>query len=231
MRDWRGCDGEIDYAEGTSARRTMHFFQHYSCDNQQTSATRRVDTTTWHNYAVEWTPKGVVGYLDGVEWFRDTNPDHQPPGSMHQTVQLDWFPDGTSTSRSWMKIAWVRVYDVPAARTAQGTGRIKLAVLGDINHDGNGSKNSREGKIAASIASWGPTGRGPRRRFSVRLRRLREPGRRVRPDRVGRADAQGHRRRRSDPRLRLQPLLGRRLLPPHGGHLSRPGLRTQHVGA
>ncbi len=153
--DWP-CDGEIDYAEGGSARRTMHFFQHYSCDNQQTSASRRIDTTKWHNYAVEWTPHGVVGYLDGVKWFRDTDPNHQPPGSMHQTVQLDWFPDGTATSRSWMKVAWVRVYDVPAARTAQGTGRIKLAVLGDINHDGNGSKRSREGKIAASIAAWRP---------------------------------------------------------------------------
>jgi beta-glucanase (GH16 family) len=153
--DWP-CDGEIDYAEGTSALRRMHFFQHYSCANEQTSATRRVDTTQWHNYAVEWTPDGVVGYLDGVEWFRDTDPDHQPPGPMHQTVQLDWFPDGTETSRSWMKVAWVRVYDVPAARTARATGRIRLAVLGDVNHDGNGSKGSREGKIAAGIAAWNP---------------------------------------------------------------------------
>ena len=153
--DWP-CDGEIDFAEGTSAPGKIHFFQHYSCANEQTSAARRVDTTKWHNYAVEWTPDGVVGYLDGVRWFRDANADHQPPGPMHQTVQLDWFPDGTATSRSWMKVAWVRVYDAPLARTTQRTGRIKLAVLGDVNHDGNGSKSSREGKIASSIAAWGP---------------------------------------------------------------------------
>ena len=34
---------------------------------------------------VEWTSVGIVGYLDGVEWFRDTDPTHQPPGPMHQT--------------------------------------------------------------------------------------------------------------------------------------------------
>ncbi|PVG80610.1 hypothetical protein DDE18_22310 [Nocardioides gansuensis] len=110
--DWP-CDGEIDYAEGGSDWREIHFFLHYSCDNSQESETRKVDTTKWHNYAVEWTPDGIVGYLDGVPWFRDTDPEHQPPGPMHQTVQLDWFPDGTETTRSWMKIAWVRVYDVP----------------------------------------------------------------------------------------------------------------------
>lgn len=166
------CDGEIDYAEGTSDVTKMHVYHHYSCSNQQTSATRTVDTTQWHNYAVEWTPEAIVGYLDGVEWFRDSDPTHQPPGPMHQTIQLDWFPDGTATSTSWMEVDWVRVYDVgatspspsptspassPTATTAPSTGDIKLAVLGDINHDGNSSTSSREGKIASSIAAWGPT--------------------------------------------------------------------------
>ena len=105
------CDGEIDYAEGTADVTKMRFFYHYSCSNYQTSASRTVDTTQWHNYAVEWTSAGVIGYLDGVEWFRDTDPTHQPPGPMHQTVQLDWFPDGTTTTPSWMEVDWVRVYD------------------------------------------------------------------------------------------------------------------------
>lgn len=106
------CDGEVDYAEGGSDSREIHFFLHYSCANEQVSASKRVDTTEWHNYAVEWTPTRIVGYLDGVVWFRDTDPDHLPPGPMHQTIQLDWFPDGSTTTRSWMKIAWVRVYRV-----------------------------------------------------------------------------------------------------------------------
>ncbi len=106
------CDGEIDYAEGTKDSTVMNFFHHYSCSNSQTHAQKTIDSTQWHNYAVEWTSKAIVGYLDGVEWFRDTNPDHQPPGSMHQTIQLDWFPDRTTTVPSWMQIDWVRVYDL-----------------------------------------------------------------------------------------------------------------------
>lgn len=66
--------------------------------------------TRWHNYAVEWTPRHISGYIDGVRFFSDTNRSHLPPGAMHQTIQLDWFPDGTRTKRSHMKIAWIRVY-------------------------------------------------------------------------------------------------------------------------
>lgn len=106
------CDGEIDYAEGTDDVGRMSFFHHYSCDNRQTQASRRLDATRWHHYAVEWTSDAIVGYLDGVEWFRDEVASHQPPGSMHQTVQLDWFPDGTRTRVSWMEVDWVRVYDL-----------------------------------------------------------------------------------------------------------------------
>jgi hypothetical protein len=29
---------------------------------------------------------------------------------MHQTVQLDWYPDGTATKESQMQVDWIRVY-------------------------------------------------------------------------------------------------------------------------
>ncbi len=152
------CDGEIDYAEGTGDPAVMNFFHHYSCDNRQTHARRTVDATQWHNYAVEWTDKGIVGYLDGAEWFRDTDPTHQPPGPMHQTVQLDWFPDGTATKPSTMDVDWIRVYDVPpAAPTAPPTGpptadAVRIAAVGDQNPAGNVSTTSPSGKNGAAIA-------------------------------------------------------------------------------
>jgi hypothetical protein len=160
------CDGEIDYAEGTHAVGRMNMFHHYSCKNRQTSASRPVDTTQWHNYAVEWTPSAIVGYLDGREWFRDTDRSHQPPGPMHQSVQLDWFPDDSKTSTSWMEVDWVRAYSLrgaappppplsPSGLTPSDKS-VKLAVLGDVNHDGNSVRRSREGKLARSIKAWDP---------------------------------------------------------------------------
>ena len=113
------CDGEVDYAEGTSDTTLMHVYLHHGCDNQQTSVAQAIDTTQWHNYAVDWQPNGITGYIDGAVWFRDTNTAHLPPGSMHQTVQLDWFPDGTTLNPSWMEVNWVRTYNATSPAPAR----------------------------------------------------------------------------------------------------------------
>lgn len=110
------CHGEIDYAEGTRDTSRIKFFLHHNgstCEDSQEQTARVLDTTQWHTYAVEWKPTHIAGFIDGVEWFRDTNPSHLPPGPMHQTVQLDWFPgDGTGApAPSWMQVDWVRVYN------------------------------------------------------------------------------------------------------------------------
>jgi len=105
--------GEVDYAETTTAASKIDFFLHYSSQNKTTTASRAVDLTSWHNYAVEWTPTGIRGYIDGVQFFSDLDPTHLPPRSMHQTIQLDWFPSGAApTTPSSMNVAWVRIYDV-----------------------------------------------------------------------------------------------------------------------
>ncbi|MFF2031341.1 glycoside hydrolase family 16 protein [Arthrobacter sp. NPDC058192] len=103
---------EIDYAEGSTNTAQVKFFLHYACGGSsfQTTAAKAIDTTQWHNYAVEWTPAGVTGYIDGVKTFSDTNPAHLPTVGMHQTLQLDWFPDGSATKPSQMQVDWVRVY-------------------------------------------------------------------------------------------------------------------------
>lgn len=103
---------EIDYAEGSTNTAQIKFFLHYACSgsNFQTVAATTIDTTQWHNYAVEWTPAGITGYIDGVKTFSDTNPAHLPSVGMHQTLQLDWFPDGSATKPSQMQVDWVRVY-------------------------------------------------------------------------------------------------------------------------
>jgi hypothetical protein len=104
-----GSCPEIDYAEATSDTSKVQFFLHYGCSSQRYAA-KSVDMTHWHNFAVEWTPSGITGYLDGAVWFRDNDTSHLPPGPMHQTLQLDWF--GGSAKVSTMSIDWVRVYNL-----------------------------------------------------------------------------------------------------------------------
>lgn len=106
------CDGEVDYSESTADLTRTRFFLHHGCDNSQSRASVRNDTTAWHNYAVEWTPVGITGYLDGRPWFRDEDPDHAPPRPMHATIQLDYFPeDGTGPLvPTQMSVDWLREY-------------------------------------------------------------------------------------------------------------------------
>lgn len=106
-------ENEIDYAEGTGDPSKIGFYLHHgpAGSTTQTVVKKAIDTTQFHNYAVDWSPSGVRGYIDGVLWFEDTNPAHNPGQSMHQTLQLDWFPDGSGTTPSEMHVDWVRVYN------------------------------------------------------------------------------------------------------------------------
>ncbi len=104
--------GEIDFMEMLDpTRQRTDFFLHHGPDNDQVTAQVEVDGTQWHNWAVEWTPEEIVGYVDGEEWFRTTDTGTFPPGPMHLCIQLDWFPDGGgSVQESTMEIDWVRQY-------------------------------------------------------------------------------------------------------------------------
>ena len=132
-------DGEIDFAErpgGSTNQNKVSFYLHYSSTNQQTQTSKTHDWSQWHNFAVDWTADAVVGYVDGVEWFRDEDKSHLPPGPMHLTAQLDWFPvSGQSTTPSTLDIAWVRQY-APAGSTPPPpppTGDVRIAACGDMN--------------------------------------------------------------------------------------------------
>ncbi|TQJ34353.1 glycosyl hydrolase family 16 [Arthrobacter sp. SLBN-122] len=170
------CDGEVDYAETSGDWNVIKFFQHFSCSNSQTRASKTLDVSQFHNYAVDWSPAGMVGYVDGVKWFEDNDPTHQPPGSMHQTLQLDWFPDSTADGAGEMRVDWVRVYPAagaaglspaptptptsspaptssptPAPTTPPSGDSFEFAAVGDMNPAGNTSTSSASGKNAASI--------------------------------------------------------------------------------
>ena len=108
--DWP-IGGEIDYSEvGDGDRQHLEFFLHYGKANRQESGSAEVDMTTRHNYAVEWTPDHVSGYVDGREYFHTAKSEAIPPRSMHATIQLDWFPDNGPRGSGKMEVDWIRQY-------------------------------------------------------------------------------------------------------------------------
>ena len=102
--------GEVDFAETDSASSGVSFFLHYSASNQQKSAQKTIDITQWHNYAVEWVDGRITGYIDGQKWFESTDGSTMPPGKMHPTIQLDYFPDGGSPKPTEMYVDYLRIY-------------------------------------------------------------------------------------------------------------------------
>jgi beta-glucanase (GH16 family) len=109
--------GEVDYAEARGANSPTIEFNYLSNSSGAptwTAGAREIDLTQWHNYAVEWTPEAMRGFVDGQLFFEDRDVSRLPPGPMRQTIQLDWFPDRATTTESSMQVDWVRVYDGPS---------------------------------------------------------------------------------------------------------------------
>jgi Glycosyl hydrolases family 16 len=112
--------GEIDFMEIPKPARTEYNFNlHYGANNSQVGVHAAGDFTQWHNYAVEWLPDHVAGFVDGQEVFRSTDTRQIPPRSMHLAMQQDigpygddWIPPRNSTTPAKVsfQIDWVRIY-------------------------------------------------------------------------------------------------------------------------
>ncbi|HEY0816454.1 MAG TPA: glycoside hydrolase family 16 protein, partial [Pseudonocardia sp.] len=117
--DWP-VGGEIDFMEiPKPARNDDIFTLHYGADDSQNSTHVAGDFTQWHDYAVEWLPDHVAGFVDGQEVFRSTDRRQLPPRSMHLAMQQDigplgdgWIParDATTPAQVSFQIDWVRRY-------------------------------------------------------------------------------------------------------------------------
>lgn len=151
---------EVDYAEGTGDTTKIKFFLHYG-ESSQTQAEQVLDTTQWHNYAVEWSSTAVVGYIDGVEWFRDEDPAHIPTVPMHSTLQLDWFPNDspdTNPPPSWMEVAWTRQYNIVTTipdptPPPPGSKKMKIRYVSSSGSDSNAGTQAAPWKTLARIRS------------------------------------------------------------------------------
>jgi hypothetical protein len=77
-----------------------------------------LDLTEWHNFAIEWTPDHIKGFIDGDEWFHFENGGNQDrsniqdaPFPMHQTIQLDNF-FGDDLQEAVFEVDWIRIYEL-----------------------------------------------------------------------------------------------------------------------
>jgi beta-glucanase (GH16 family) len=87
--DWPD-DGEIDIFECPKGdRATAHQTLHFGADNSQLSASRSIDCSEWHTYAVEWLPDRVTFEVDGKPTKVITDPKAIPTKPMHLAIQND----------------------------------------------------------------------------------------------------------------------------------------------
>lgn len=114
-------DGEYDFWEVFVGDPGAGAFLHYPHPNlpvQQEHATKSgVSPADWHNYAFEWQPGFLKGYIDGVLWYTYSggagpagrrNIQTMPSGSLR--IQLDNF-GGSPHRPANMDMEWVRVWD------------------------------------------------------------------------------------------------------------------------
>lgn len=148
--------GEIDFMEMQDpTRQTTDIFIHHGPDNSQVNGEVQIDGTEWHNWAVEWTPEAIVAYVDGEEWYRTTDTSIFPPGPMHLSIQLDWFPQGATTEGSAMMVDWVRQYSLDNAGVSPNSGPSGGdPTSGPTGSDPTGGPTGRD-------PTGGPTGRDP----------------------------------------------------------------------
>jgi hypothetical protein len=105
-------DGELDYMETDIGQPDIDAFMHHPATSViQDHYSKNLDITVWHNYALEWRSGLLIGYVDGVEWFRDSGSWVSNIPAMHETVQLDNF-GGSTHKPAVLELMFFRAYSL-----------------------------------------------------------------------------------------------------------------------
>jgi hypothetical protein len=107
---------EIDFAERDVADPAVELFVHH--DGTQDHCSFTIDSTRFHNYAIDWQPGSVTWYVDAVEVCRvNASIDHFDKSN--GGAQMDMFPDtGTLMRPAREDVDWIHMY--PNAATVYG---------------------------------------------------------------------------------------------------------------
>jgi hypothetical protein len=108
--DYRNA--EIDFAERDVADPDVELFVHHDLDQSECSFT--IDSTQFHNYAIDWEPTSITWYIDAhqvctvnasVPYFDRTNGG----------AQMDMFPSGGTMQAAREDVDWIHMF--PSANT------------------------------------------------------------------------------------------------------------------
>ena len=104
--DWQNA--EIDFAERDVASPTVSLFVHHG--GGQTPCSKTIDSTQFHNYAVDWQPGSVTWYVDGVQICRVAASINYF-SSTNGGAQMDMFPKTGELMRpARQDVDWIRMY-------------------------------------------------------------------------------------------------------------------------
>jgi len=106
--------GEFDFFETNCESGMYEAYLHIPGNDgsAQEYVHKNLDIQNFHNYAFEWTSKGIKGWIDGVEVFNFPG-FKQPPGPMQATIQLDNFFGSSGMEPGKIDAKWFRVYQEP----------------------------------------------------------------------------------------------------------------------
>lgn len=110
--DWP-IDGETDIYETGAApgtRSPFASFVHFGRTNRQYAFLHTADGTRWQTMVMDWSPKSIRFYLNGVPAGTVTDPAAIPHVPQHVCVQLDAEADRFLHHSTRMYVDYVRVY-------------------------------------------------------------------------------------------------------------------------
>ncbi|MFI6345869.1 family 16 glycosylhydrolase [Streptomyces sp. NPDC050560] len=118
--DDRLADGEYDWVEYTDPDSAcLGAWLHYPDspgDEKKHVEDCSVDMTKWHNFAFDWSPDGLTGYVDGKQYFHladgadEDRGDIQAMPEGNLCIQLDNFTGTSGVRPARFEVDWVRTY-------------------------------------------------------------------------------------------------------------------------
>lgn len=106
-------DGEINFPEGDLDRAATAFMHHRDKPTAQDYYPTHTAFTSWHTAVIEWTPRHITFFFDGVKVGSSTDRTKIPAKPMHWVLQTETALQGgppSAAAAGDVQIDWVAAY-------------------------------------------------------------------------------------------------------------------------